>query len=116
MIACPQCGGPVAETTAVCPHCDAYLLAWDPVRGRLGPGTDADPAPARGERQPIFGEHRSAPALDSHRSLSALRMLCGVGMAVHGLAVLTRLVDPSLTLLAWLVLWLPLDSFWRSTR
>ncbi len=122
MVPCPRCRGPVAETTAVCPHCEAYLLEWDPIRGRLGPTTEAQSSPqaARGgdadARPPIFGEHRAPTTLDTHRSLGALRWLCGVGMALHALLVLIRLVEPGLTLLAWVVLWLPLDAFWRSTR
>lgn len=118
MLPCPRCRGPVAETTAVCPHCEAYLLEWDPIRGRLGPqATESQPAgEERTARPPVFGDHRHPEPLDAHRSLTALRWLCAVGMAVHALLVLVRLVDPTLTLLAWIVLWLPLDAFWRSTR
>lgn len=103
---------------AVCPHCEAYLLEWDPVRGRLGPRPAASESAARraeGARPPIFGEHRAPATLDTHRSLTVFRWLCAGGMALHALLVLIQLVEPTLMLVAWIVLWLPLDAFWRST-
>lgn len=120
MSACPRCDGPVGETTAVCPHCDLYLLEWDPKRGRLGTAPpEARPGRPPGspaQRPGLFGVHGRPPVIDTHTSLTVLRALCGVGMALHGLLVLARLVEPTLALLAWIAVWLPVDAFWRSTR
>jgi len=114
---CPRCNGLVAATAAACPHCEAYLLEWDPVSGRLSPRSDPPDTDADAPAAPVvFGPRRRAPALGNNIRLTVLRAACAIGMALHGLLVLVQLVDPTLVLLAWIALWLPLDGLWRSTR
>lgn len=142
MASCPRCGGEVSPTAAICPHCNTYLLEWDRATGRLGPtpgpedeiagrpdppGAPADPSDvgatrersadrgARPIRGPIFGQHPPpARPLSVFATLTVLRLLVAVSMAVHGALLLMQLASDPLLLLGWVAIWLPLDAYWRS--
>ncbi|MCA9539022.1 MAG: hypothetical protein KC620_09035 [Myxococcales bacterium] len=101
---CPRCQGTVSATAALCPHCNLYLLDWDARRGALGPAPASKPAARPRIRLGLAGWLRVA------------RLLVGSGMVVHGLLVLLQLVEGTATLLAWVVLWLPLDALCRASR
>lgn len=102
---CPRCRAEVGHNTASCKRCGAWLLHWS--AGRTESATQPPPSPLAGPRRRV---------IDTPTTLAALRLIVATGMAVHGLAVITRLADDALALLGWIALWLPIDAYARATR
>lgn len=100
---CPRCRAEIGHNSAVCKRCGAWLLHWS--GGRTETASRA--APPAGPRRRV---------IDTPTTLAALRLIVGTGMAIHGLAVITRLADDALALLGWIALWLPIDAFARALR
>ena len=113
---CPRCRAEIAATAATCARCGAWLIDWTGGRSAgQAPGQSSPPALTR----PTAAPGRWRPlraAIDTPTTLAALRLIVAIGMAVHGLAVITRLAEDPLPLLGWLALWLPLDAYWRAHR
>lgn len=116
---CPRCRAEIAATAATCARCGAWLIDW--TGGRMA---GQPPGKSPGPQPPTLTRPTAAPgrwrtlraAIDTPTTLAALRLIVAIGMAVHGLAVITRLAEDPLPLLGWLALWLPLDAYWRAYR